>query len=717
MLAALAAILLPPLIEWLFRWRRRQVELPTIRFLLNQEQQKKVRRQDRLLLLLRMAAIGLLIFALARPLLRHGWIEGQQKRNVVVLLDATASMQQQVDVTTAFHLAQRKAADMVRQLPKSTTVTLVTLGHRVTEIARAETDLHTVAARIEQVKPTSGAAPMSAALSWIDEFLRQQNDARAEVYVFSDFQKHTWNGSADRALEASQSFRSLAGRHETYLIDVGGSPQFNLLAGMLRPQQYVLSAGLPVTFQAVAESRGTVPPGTQARVTLLVDGVKKDVRRWTPSGSAASFEFSYRFAESGEYLVEIVVDGDTHLVDNRRRFLCHVPQEIGVLVLDEQLVDEFALDETTAARPSSAYFARAIRPPEHPGMEKLSHFAVKSIIPARLSYENLADYPVVVLASASSVNETMAARLQRYVADGGSLWLFLGSSVNLFEYNRYLFNEGRGLLPCPLAEKVSVAADEEGVVYPVFGDSTHPALAEFARAAASPEMALSRYVRLEAPPDDETVRVVVSLSDGSPSIVEKQLGRGRVLLTNTSAGIDGNYLPALPEFPILVQELLRYLVGSPDAGVNLEVGDRFVQPVYVSTQQMLLLDPDGQPHRLTPNPRSHAVDELEIVFDETNKQGVYRVDVIEEVLPRRRFVVNANAQESDLARLTRGDFEDTFGGAAQGWLDGNANVAQFAADLHTVTELSPPLVWALLGMLAVESLCAWRFGRRRSAGS
>ena len=59
-LAALVAILLPPIIEWLFRRRKRRTELPTIRFLLDSRQQKKIRRQDRLLLILRMLAIFLL---------------------------------------------------------------------------------------------------------------------------------------------------------------------------------------------------------------------------------------------------------------------------------------------------------------------------------------------------------------------------------------------------------------------------------------------------------------------------------------------------------------------------------------------------------------------------------------------------------------------------------------------------------------------------------
>ena len=53
MLAALGAVVLPLVIEWLFRRRRRRVELPTIRFLLRNKEQKKVKRQDLILLPMR----------------------------------------------------------------------------------------------------------------------------------------------------------------------------------------------------------------------------------------------------------------------------------------------------------------------------------------------------------------------------------------------------------------------------------------------------------------------------------------------------------------------------------------------------------------------------------------------------------------------------------------------------------------------------------------
>ncbi|MCX7806359.1 MAG: BatA domain-containing protein [Planctomycetota bacterium] len=65
MLAGIVAVTLPIIIEWLFKRRKRLIDLPTIRFLLRSKEQEKIKRQDRILLILRMVGIGLL-FAVAR---------------------------------------------------------------------------------------------------------------------------------------------------------------------------------------------------------------------------------------------------------------------------------------------------------------------------------------------------------------------------------------------------------------------------------------------------------------------------------------------------------------------------------------------------------------------------------------------------------------------------------------------------------------------------
>ena len=699
-LPALAAVLLPPIIEWLFRRRKRRTELPTIRFLLDSRQQKKIRRQDRLLLALRMLAIFLIVSAISRPLLQRG-LTGDHHRNIIVLLDGTASMNQQVDVTTAFRLAQKKAAAVVRALPDETSVSVVYLGHNVTVPVEQSTDLQTTAARIEKLKAGSGSAPISAALAYVKDFIQQQDMDAAELYVFSDYQKHTW---MRQATETSQALNELAQTSEPFLVDVGGDAEFNYLATMLRPVENVLSAGKPVKFQAMFEVRGQPPADARATVTFLVDGVKKNVREIDPSGETASLEFSFSFPDAGEYLVEAVIEGDGHRADNGRLYLCSVPEDIGVLILDET---------ADQPEPKSKFLARAIRPPGHAALEKVSHFDVKTIRPDRIAYENLSEYSVVVLTATSILNDSLVGQLEAYVADGGAVWFFMGDAVNLFDYNSRLFKNGKGLLPCRLGSKESLAADATPSVYLNYGDSSHPGLAQFARFSDSQYAVLRQYVKLAAPQDDATIRVVAPLSDQSPAIVEKQFGRGVTLLCNTTPGPDWTYMAALSDYPVLIQELLRYLLGNPDADVNLNIGDQFQQPVFVSTQHLSLKLPDGTKARLTPRKQAEDDKLPTIIFEDTTQQGLYQIEAIEEVAPRRRFVVNQGSDEGDLSRLTAGEFDDAFSIRGLTWIGPQRTVEDLAASLHTITEVAPWLLCVLLVSLTLETLLAWRFGRRR----
>ena len=378
-LPALAAVLLPPIIEWLFRRRKRRTELPTIRFLLDSRQQKKIRRQDRLLLFLRMLAIFLLVSAISRPLLRPA-LTGENQRNVIVLLDGTSSMNQQVDVTTSFRLAQKKAAAVVRALPDGTTVSVVFLGHKVTVPVERTNDLRTAAARIEKLRAGSGAAPISAALTYAHDFIQQNGVTSAELYVLSDFQKYTWQRQGAAAVETAQALKSLADESEPFLIDVGGQADFNYLATMLQPVENVLSAGKPVTFQAMFETRGSPSADARATVTFLVDGVKKDVREVDAASESVTLEFDFNFPDAGEYLVEAVIDGDSHRGDNQRLYLCTVPEDIDVLVLDETSGQQDA---------ESLFLTRAIRPPGHAALEKISHFDDTTIPTDRIALSKI----------------------------------------------------------------------------------------------------------------------------------------------------------------------------------------------------------------------------------------------------------------------------------------------------------------------------------------
>lgn len=723
MLTAMALVGLPWLIEWLFRRRKRQIDLPTIRFLLNNEEEKKIRRQDRMLLILRSIAVFFLVLAISRPLLQKGMIGDTGKRDVVVLIDGTASMNQQVGVTTAFGLAQKRAASLVRELPEESRVSVAHFSSRPQVLVNKETDVYTAAARLESLRPGLGSCPVGDALAMLKKFITDEKLENPEVYIFSDFQKNSWVPPGGKTADAAKSFADIERDCKVFLVDVGAEMDFNFMVTQLRPQDYVLSTEMPVTFHVEVEIWGTPPDDSKPTLSFLVDGIKKGLRDLDPKKEKQILKFDHQFLNAGEHLVEVELEGDRHQIDNKRAYLCSVPASFKVLILDETHVAAGSTGNALAALPGeadtsasdlkkeSSFIAKAVEPPSYPGMAKVSRFSSKIINPTRISYENLENYPVIILTQISALDETLAANLKQYVLQGGSLWVFLGPDVNVYDYNKLLYEEGNGILPCKLEEKVS-AKDGDGPPVVRYGVSAHPALAQVSQNVNEDSKVLE-YMSVKPHPES---RVVLNLTNKIPLYIEKDSGSGKVLLSTTTAGISWSYVPATMEFPILVQEMVRYLVGNPDKGVNLQTGEVFKQPIYISTRHMLLKTPAGNKVRVTPHEINEENDEYELRFEDTVQHGVYQVvDTPPEVLARRRFVVNQRSNESNLKKLDKGDFENAFGGGGWMWCGPDRPIEEIVSKLYSVTELAPWIFWFLVITITVESFLAARYGSRRRA--
>ncbi len=724
MLAGLLAAAVPLIIEWLFRRRKRQVELPTIRFLLDNREQEKIRRQDRILLLLRTAGIVLLVLAVARPVIRRQWIGARARRNVVLLIDGTASMRQIAGAQSSFQAALDKAGRTIGALGPDDAVSVVHLGEQAQTVVENSTDLAYARGKVKALQPGCGDTTLSDGLAEVQALLQRTGVEAAELYVFSDLQRHTWLRPGSRRAAraprpAGDLLAELARRCRIHAVDVGGAGGYNYFVSELRPTEWILSADTPVQFVVAVRAIGRVGPEAKpAKVKFLVNGdVIRTVDEVRPTEEGVSLTFDYRFPppqpdERGEtpafqeYLVEAEVSGDSHHADNRRFYLCHVPAAVRVLVLDDTAGQEAAARE-------SFFLARAIVPPTHPGVAKLSHFSADVIHPGDLARVNIDDYAAVVTAGIDLRDPSAVGKLERYVRDGGALWVFLGPRVNLHDYNRLLHKDGRGLLPVRLPENVAATRPSGGgnpaAVFPRFGMPGHPALADLADRPGSEAAGVRRFVPL-AGGDGE---VVLELSDGTPAMVKKPFGAGWVLLTNTTAGAEWNYLATVPHFVVAVQGLLRDLIGQPDRAVNLTVGQAFVQPVYVSDQHLMVRLPDGRRAETPPIPGQRENSYL-LRFEQTTQEGLYEVENAAGFLPRSRFVVNqspAGSGEGDLARLDRDDLDRMFPAAAMSYVSPGRKIEDIAA--RKDTELAAAVFWTLAALLTAESLLAWRFGRRR----
>jgi hypothetical protein len=255
-----------------------------------------------------------------------------------------------------------------------------------------------------------------------------------------------------------------------------------------------------------------------------------------------------------------------------------------------------------------------------------------------------------------------------------------------------------------------------GLSYSAAGTEPHPAVMNVRQMTRQPAPpSISRYMPVKLRnKQGELGRAVAYYTNQQPAIVERSFGQGKVLLFSTSADAGWNYLVYTSEYIVLMQELMRYLVGVPDQSVNLRLGQPFVQPVLLSSQYLLVRRPDYAKARVAPVEQGNR---WRVSYEQTDRQGVYEVDTTAEVMARRRFVVNLVATEGDLTRLDvtlagRG-WRNELAQAGVGYWGPDKAVLRAVQSRHAVKEFAWLFLWGLLALLAVETYLAARFGRRR----
>src|SRR3954447_4342741 len=142
MLWLLPLALVPLLLHLLTLQRLRTVELPTFRFLFDTyvQQHRRMQFLEALLAFLRMLFIFVLVLLFAGLIFKDwdalfgGSTKGAGGREVILLLDASASMNAKTAGLSAFERAKRAAIDVIDELTPDDRVTVVRVGARPEEL-------------------------------------------------------------------------------------------------------------------------------------------------------------------------------------------------------------------------------------------------------------------------------------------------------------------------------------------------------------------------------------------------------------------------------------------------------------------------------------------------------------------------------------------------------------------------------------------------------
>jgi hypothetical protein len=695
LLFGLLAAALPYLIHRVGQRRALPVRFAAMQLLLRAERRVHARHRLReiLLLVVRTAAAASLPLIFARPFAEQVTdlpVVSLDAQAAVIILDDSASMQRSLAVGTAFGRAKARAMALARQFSSSSELAyLVASAGAPPRIGELEPERARVVEAIEATTCSARPADFTAAMRQAALILAGSDHALRRVYLFTDLQATGWEDGAglpDR------------GAPEVIIDDVtsgGPLPNRAIVDARVEPTSEAGPGGIAITVDLADYSR---PGAGSLGVTLRVDGtaVAHGSVELAPSGRARK-RFLHAFvADGGGHDIVVDIDHDAFQLDDHRALHVETARALRVLVVNG--------DPRTIRNEDEPFFFVAALHNALPGAQ------VTTKIADDVTADGLSAYTVVALLNVAQPSPALAAALERFVAGGGGLFMAMGDRVDATVWNQRM---GR-LLPQPLGLERTAAAlpgqragetlDERPAERLLPIDRRVPMLSIFPEQGDGLLSArFYKYLLLDPVRDTAQRNVILRFESGAPALVEREVGKGRVLLLATTADREWTDLPIRPGFAPLVREATRHLVGATEeesAAASL-VGEPRVLSLAGDVETVEVRRPDGSVWVGKRGPDKSA-DRL--VFPGTDQIGIYRVrsagaDSTLVAQPALDFAVNLDPRESDPTRLGADKRPDRLAAARAG---------ATKPPKHRV-ELWHVLSALLIGVVLVESLLTLRW--------
>lgn len=621
---ALLTGLIPVLIHLINRRRYRRISWAAMSFLLaaNRRSARRVRLEQLLLMATRIGAVVLLGLAVARPYApASGVLPGSSSRvHRIVLLDNSLSMNARgADRRTRFSAAQECATRLVDSFPPADAVSLVTLAAPAeTVIAHAAYDRRFVRESLAAIRSAQRATDSVGALSAARDILRASQTAigNRAVYLISDFPKEIWESdSPQNPTAAVRATRQLAdaladSSVDLNLIRIDAGTGDNIAVTRLTPESPLVGINIPLRIAVEVTNFGEAAV-RNALLQVRRDGqtIRREALPRVDPGASVISIVSTEFTTAGTHPLEARVTATTlnTLEDDDARYLSlEVRESAPVLLVDGRpgvkLLDGQAGFLATALAPHAIGEGRRGEGNEatrHEGRgygTRASPFDnrhsslvdPKVITEAELEGEALNEYDVVALCNVGRLSMKQWVQLERFVAAGGGLLVFLGDQVSVDHYNRYGYAEGAGLMPGKIGRSIDLASTGAGATEFKLGREIHPIVAEFAHHPSS-GLFLARvehYIPIE--PDVSRAEVVLQYGSEAPAVVASAFGKGRVVVWTTTANMDWNTLPAKGDYVAVMLNAVSYLVRAYGEHRNVLIGQNLVEPLTPAESSMPL---------------------------------------------------------------------------------------------------------------------------------
>jgi hypothetical protein len=537
LLGGLALVAVPILIHLLFRRPRRQMRFSTTQFFLGKQEEASRRHKIRhwLLLVTRCLLLILLVLAFARPSLSHNSSPtSRPPRDVILVLDRSASMR----VRDRWATALAKASRILGNLNFEDRAAVIEPGGPVKVISPLAPPSKAQAA-LKNLTPGFGSANLAEGLTEAVRMLKQNGAAReASIAVISDFQRQSAGNAKEIEVPEHTDLRlEQVGEIATPNVTLRGlSLDPN---GNVRIEVSAFGEGLPGVIDAGILVDGKVYTNCPIAVASTSSRVVA-LPALNPGWHAIEARLAANAGGNPESL-------DGLAADNRRWLAVEIPKTLRVLVAEPRPSQRQFEEESffvTSVLASASVNRMPLRCDKVPADRMLS--ALSSV------QENA----VVIVPGLHQPTESLGIALHDFVARGGGLVLFLGEEVVAARYEK-IFD---GLLPMALGQIEGDTERPEEFWHIGDFDFSSPAFAAFQpeNSGDPTRPSFSRRFKLAG-----ATGIAARFVDGVPFLAMKQLGKGHVVLVNTSANTAWTDWPKRRTFVPWLEGVVAMAAGHP----------------------------------------------------------------------------------------------------------------------------------------------------------
>jgi len=621
-LAGLAAIAIPVIIHLINRERKVVVEFPSLMFL-QRIPYRSVRRQKLrhlLLLALRCVALALLVAAFARPFFerRRAGISTTGAREVVILLDRSSSM----GYADRWAKAKDAAKKVVNGLTSGDRATLVLFASDASVASEPMATPDRIVAAINAAKLSAEGTRYSSALKLASQIIASSTLPRREVVVISDFQKIGWVNHNEIVFPQGTTVTP---------VDLGGATSSDVAVSQVTTDRDSTAERDRVTVAARLINTGSAAKSIAA--TLAIGGRDVQTQRVAlPASGVQQVAFAPIAVPSGATKGVVRITPDSLAQDDVLNFTIAPDEAVPVLIVEP----------SSPRENQSLFLSRALAIGDRPSF-RIDQKRVDALTPRDFDGRAL-----IVLDEVAPPTGPVGARLRALIDGGGGLIVVPGGSRT-----ETWPAEWRALLPT-IGQVVDRTDDAGGTLSSV--DYAHP-IFEIFNAPRSGDFSTARFYRYRALTPQTGTTVLARFDDGSPALVERLVGRGKVLTWASTLDSYWTNLPLQPVFLPFVHQLGKHAGRYADPRPWYTAGDvldlsrhgELTAPFLAgrgadSTTELVLDAPSGARERVTATGANHMIT--------LREQGFYELRGRDTpVGAGRPIAVNVDPTESDLSHL------------------------------------------------------------------